>query len=481
MTQFSYGVILQVLTLCSPKKTTQKFLCGNIFLSVNPNYDLTEDDGTVGHIKRCDRELSPEVTDEIDKAEYAAVYQCFAETIIPHLFPDDLPLVVSSLSYIVAHADNIGEEFPICAKDQRTKAFYLHPGEVEPAEFLTDLFFFSVKAVKNKDGEDFVKKIDTKDKLSLFSIDKENFSIRIPVQSYNPILERTIQSRNFEQAFEEVFAATMTLPNENEMRIFRLRSEDYEFSDARLKKFLTDNIGRYMFSRSRIEQFYKDKDWESIGIEAAQYWREHLSGNEFGEIMVYSFLEEILDAPKLFSRVELTGDLGLSDGIHLRKTNGQIEFQLVYGASDVRGDLRGAVDAALDRVRAIKDSKPTPYQIVNSASYPQCVPSNEAASVIKHILIPEKKGVEPPATAFGLFVGYTLNMSDDDLLLPLADYKQKMADRLKTDILTYAGYIKEKLVSMRLHQHSFFIYILPLNDADKDKHGIISKLIGGAV
>ena len=177
MTQFSYGVLLQVLKLCSPKKTTQKFLCGNIFLSVNPQYDITNDDGTVAHIKRCDRELSSDVTDFISSAKYEDVYRCFSEVIIPCLNPDNLSLVIGSLSYIVANASNIDDAFPICARDQRTKSFYLHPGAVDLPEFLTDLFLFSAASIPNPAGADFVKISDTKKKLEAFTIDINSFHI----------------------------------------------------------------------------------------------------------------------------------------------------------------------------------------------------------------------------------------------------------------------------------------------------------------
>lgn len=480
MTQFSYGVLLQVLTLCSPRKTTQKFLCGSMFLSVNPNYDLTEDDGTVGHIKRCDRELSPDITDYIDGADYNEVYNCFAQTIIPHLYPEDLPLIIGSLSFIVGHATNIGKEYPICSRDNRTQSFYLRPGEVDPAEFLTDLFFLSVKAVPNTEGANFVKQIDSKGDLRRFILDEACFKVKVVHYNFNPVLAATIRARNFEQAFEEISITDLGLPNDNEIRIYRLKSEDYEFSDARLKKFLTDNIGRYIFSRSRIEQFRKEDDEENIGIEAAQYLRDHLSGNEFGEIMIYSFLEEVLEAPKLFSRVEFTSDLGKSDGIHLRRASGQIGYQLVYGASDVRGDIRGAIEAALIRVQEIKNNRPTPYQIVNSASFAESIPDEGTGRFIKSIILPSKKGQEPPATAFGIFIAYTISMSEEDSFLPLQDYKLKMAAKLKQDVCTYASYIKKRLLALGLHQHSFFVYVLPLNDADNDKHRIIQKVIGGA-
>lgn len=62
MIRFCFGVLLQILQLCSPRKTTQKFLCGTMFLSVNQYYDIREEDTIVGHLKDCTREISSDVT-----------------------------------------------------------------------------------------------------------------------------------------------------------------------------------------------------------------------------------------------------------------------------------------------------------------------------------------------------------------------------------------------------------------------------------
>ena len=480
MTLFCYGILLHVLNLCSPRKTTQKFLCGTMFLSVNPSYDIRDDDGTVGHLKSCSAEVSPNVTDFIDSADVNRIRTCFETQIIPKLRPDEISTAVAALAYIVANAENIESDIRIGTISTLTKADYANITNVEPAEFLTDLFIFSVKAIPNKKGETFYRAIEKRAQFNQLPFEASRIVLKQPEKDTALVLPLTIRKKNFDKAFELVSETTLGLANENEIRIFRLKSEDYDFSDARLKKFITDNIGRYVYSRAQIERFNQDEDdRENIGIEAAQYWREHLSGNEFGEFMVYSFLEIILDAPKLFSRLEMTTDLGVADGIHLKRNKGGFEYQLVYGASDVQGDLKGAVNAAIRRVKEIKDKKPSPYQIVNNANFHQSVPDTQAASAIRKIVFPSKKDIEPPATAFGIFLGYTLKMDDNDYKLPLKEYKERMARRLEEKIIACVPYIKKELTGLRLHTHSFYVYVLPLNNADDDKCSIIRKVIGG--
>lgn len=424
MIRFCFGVLLQILQLCSPRKTTQKFLCGTMFLAVNHYYDIREEDTIVGHLKDCTREISPDVTKEIDNVNPAAICACFENEIIPRLSPDEVKLAIGSLAYIVAHAENINEGVPIGALKKTVKSDYLNIGKVEPAVFFTDLFIFAVKAIENSAGKLYIGSI-TKDYLRCLPISISTIELVVAKKDYNPILSSTIRSRNFDKAFEEVASSKLGLANPNDLRFFRLRSEDYEFDDVRLRRFLTDNIGRYLYSRAQIERFYKEDNEENISLEAAQYIRDHLSGNEFGAIMVYSFLEEILDAPKLLSRIELGTGMGVSDGIHLKRIEGQLQYQLVYGASDIQGDLQGAIDAALLRVADIKRNKPSPFQIIDNTSFETTVEGTEMANGIRRILLPHKKDDDPPATAFGLFLGYTLKMNEADYSLPVKQFKKK--------------------------------------------------------
>lgn len=103
------------------------------------------------------------------------------------------------------------------------------------------------------------------------------------------------------------------------------------------------------------------------------------------------------------------------------------------------------------------------------------------AKGIRRILLPRKKDDDPPATAFGLFLGYTLKMNEADYTLPVKQFKRKMAERMEQDIAGHADYIKTQLEKMGLQHHSYYVYVLPLNDANEDKHKIIGRLIGGGV
>ena len=50
---------------------------------------------------------------------------------------------------------------------------------------------------------------------------------------------------------------------------------------------------------------------------------------------------------------------------------------------------------------------------------------------------------------------------------------------MNMDIKTHAAYIVNKIKGEGLGNHSFYFYILPLNDADGEKISIMNGLMGG--
>ena len=95
------------------------------------------------------------------------------------------------------------------------------------------------------------------------------------------------------------------------------------------------------------------------------------------------------------------------------------------------------------------------------------------------ILIPTKQGQEPPGTAFGLFLGYSLGLNPEDY--SATEFIEEAVARMESAITENAEYISQKITALHLGMHSFYIYVLPFNNAPQDKTSIINMLIGGGI
>lgn len=201
--------------------------------------------------------------------------------------------------------------------------------------------------------------------------------------------------------------------------------------------------------------------------------------NHFNEIMLYFFLECVLNAPKIFSKMELQEHSGIYDssssGIHILtyKKDGRLLNQLVYGATGTVDTLESAVDNAFTQIIEIKNHIDDEYELVKEDVLNTKF-DTETNKVLENIIIPSKKFEERPDNAFGIFLGYTINMNDE---LNNERYKTELEINLNNDIKRISPYIQKKIEELELSNYSFYIYILPFNDVKVDKELIMKRVL----
>ena len=201
--------------------------------------------------------------------------------------------------------------------------------------------------------------------------------------------------------------------------------------------------------------------------------------NHFNEIMLYFFFECVLNAPKIFSKMELQEHSGIYDssssGIHILtyKKDGRLLNQLVYGATGTVDTLESAVDNAFTQIIEIKNHIDDEYELVKEDVLNTKF-DTETNKVLENIIIPSKKFEERPDNAFGIFLGYTINMNDE---LNNERYKTELEINLNNDIKRISPYIQKKIEELELSNYSFYIYILPFNDVKVDKELIMKRAL----
>ena len=105
----------------------------------------------------------------------------------------------------------------------------------------------------------------------------------------------------------------MELSNPSRLRLFHLNIRNNGFTYEDLEKFLKRNLGQYVFSRAKRNNYKINGDEYSVGLDALQALKKddgETIGGIFKDLVNYVFLEIDLGAPKIYSRYELahTGD-----------------------------------------------------------------------------------------------------------------------------------------------------------------------------
>lgn len=302
------------------------------------------------------------------------------------------------------------------------------------------------------------------------------------------VINKSIKGNSLNSIFTEVkHNETLGLVNPEQLRLFHLAVSSNLFTYTNLNDFLVGTISEYVFSRAQVEKLSKTTNPHSIGIQALRIMKKNGpadtkgTGNELGEILLYAFMEDILGAPKLFSKVELNASSSsfgkYSDAIHLLELPGSPIpcYQTVFGSSEINGDIRSAIDNAFATIERIEnDTNNTSATLVDNRIFEESFDTNTAKRIID-IMLPQGNSPVINDTAYGVLLGYSLGLNPNGR--SNIDFRKAMDAKMQTDIKQHTSYITSKINNLNLNTHSFYFYIVPLNDAENDKRKIMEDLL----
>lgn len=300
------------------------------------------------------------------------------------------------------------------------------------------------------------------------------------------ILQRAMTHGRFDTVFTEVtHKESVNQSSKSQMRLFYLSSiEDRSFDTAGLVKLLRRNLGHYFFSRGEISQFEKDDDVSSIGLDAASELRKLDYSRIFEEIMICYLLEDRMNAPKLMSRPEILSASGkyegVSDSVHfllLEETGEVVKFQMIFGAAKVHEYIDEALDDVFRKIETINTAKLDEKILVESTLFSKKF-SPETEEYLAKLLTPTKAGSNKRTigdNAYGIFIGYSLGLTTEnrssDQFFSVIDKK------MERDIQHFAPLIQQRIASSGLGHNPFYIFFIPLNDAEVEKNTIIEAAL----
>lgn len=488
MKRLCYASLLKVLFYFKPYNVSQSLINGTMLLILDEYDDLTGDDNAASRMVTGHRNIWAEAGLVARKVSVSDSVEHFRENVIPLLNQAKVKNVILSLVDILATDDSIPGDTPIYRDSNKTKDEIINETIFDPAELVANVFLYVAANVKSSEFKEEIKEV-TNDYLDSFEEKVDSISFVKNLASSSISIKKTIKDKNFNRVFNEVnHDEALGLKNNNELRLFHLNIMNNEFSSRELKKFLISNIGMYVFSRAEIEQFKIEDDVESIGLQALNRLKKqrnlnNLSDGTVSNMILYAFLEKVLNAPKIMSKIELDTVASRheckSDGIHLLAIDdglNQPYHQLIFGASKIIGNLTSAIDEAMEAVKKINTDPSNELNVVDSTLYGR-VFDDATANYMKSIILPEKGGVSAVDQGYGIFLGYTLGLDSTDM--SNQQFRTDAVNKIKDDIKTAIPYIINKINSLGLNNNSFYLYVLPFNDALTEEKNLVSDLLAG--
>jgi len=210
------------------------------------------------------------------------------------------------------------------------------------------------------------------------------------------MLLKTAVSDSFLKLFYHEIA-DLPLSRSNKLNLFILRIESNRFSYNSLTQQLYDLIITFSLSRAELDRLKDTPGGQKYKL-ACERLRNHLSNEgELEEILLYSFLEAHLKAPKLLTILELKTSpndyVKGSDGVHLLKV-GDNNFQLIFGVSKLYSNLEQGITKAFDSIIEFIDKKKNKIayeaHILTSHLLKESV-DEETYQFLKRIIVPNER------------------------------------------------------------------------------------------
>lgn len=288
--------------------------------------------------------------------------------------------------------------------------------------------------------------------------------------------------------FNKVSEEEFDVINKNYIRMFMLNTENKLFNYDELYDYILPNVAKYVFSRKKFSEIENNPSKQmTIILEALSHLRpvnseaDKGAGGELGEILLYLFLEQDLQAPKLFSKVELKTSakdyVKGSDGIHFKfRINGEGKkiLQLVIGEAKIKNDLKDGIMEAFESINRYLSENIQDRNLLDTHLMEQLVDKDEADLIKEYITsIPRKK----KETVFGIFIGYSIEYKGSAATND--EYDRRVIEENIKQILAVKNHIIDAINNYHVSNYEFNFYFLPFHNAARDRKVIMKSLTSG--
>lgn len=272
----------------------------------------------------------------------------------------------------------------------------------------------------------------------------------------------------------------------NSLKFFCPQIDANAFNYDNLVLSLSDAAAHYCLSRRTWDE-YKNKPMLLSRMVRDKFRNLSSNDGELGELMLFSFLETDLKAPKIATKMELKTNPNMyfngSDGVHYLKISDQ-NYQLIFGESKVYSDLMSGIYAALTSVKKFKDdaikddTTGDPRGItfergLINAHLLQETFSEEERAFVKSLIYPKASNPYCVDTAFAVFVLFNVTIAPEKKKLGNIEYRDWLFESLKTTINANITEIYAKISRRNLDGHNFYFYLVPFENLDSAQEEVL--------
>ena len=204
--------------------------------------------------------------------------------------------------------------------------------------------------------------------------------------------------------------------------------------------------------------------------------------------MLFCFLETHLHAPKILTKLELKTStshyVNGADGVHfLELPDGN--YQLIFGESKTYKKIGRAIGDALKSIYSFKNGINDQGNQKSGIQYEKSLISDnlfketfseEERKFLESLIYPTPTRNFDVDDAFGIFIGFQIDVSEEEKGLPTADFRKLIRARVDDEVSKYLTKIQSKIIEYKLQGHNFYIYVLPFTDINSKRKKIMEAI-----
>ena len=122
---------------------------------------------------------------------------------------------------------------------------------------------------------------------------------------------------------------------QTELKIFMPRLNGKDFDYASFASDLRSILDGFVLNKKTIKKYIEEENYMELSLQARNKFRDvYVNNGELGELILYTFLEGNLRAPKILSKMSLKTSNNMfvngADGVHLLKIS-ESNYHLIFG------------------------------------------------------------------------------------------------------------------------------------------------------
>lgn len=483
MKRLCFGTLFKILYQArKSKQITNERLLFAVFSAYKLNEEPSSN--TIGHLKDGKDNVPTYLRDAVKTISQEEAYFGFQNNVVPLLKNDKQEFIVKAILKVLEEDLEISNIEIVGRSSGYEKENIINSTDFDFVELLEAVFYYTILYVDQRSSKDLIKEINKEFFDTIERLDRkvylDNFS-----NTAKLLLPKTINSKGYNSTFKEIYSLKLCSDvRPSTIHIYTVEISNDRFKFTIMKELIFNNISNYVMSREKMKRADQTGSQYRLGQDALKKYQKSCGQSEetiLGETLLYVFLEQVLDAPKIMSKIELDSHNGnaRSEGVYLyRSSHNGIEFtQMVFGVSQIVNSLSNAIESAFEKIISIRMNDEDEFYLVDSMLTANIV-DYETQAYLKELIFPKKvQTTSITEASFGCFLGYSL---------PLKKYKRGIESfsdfavkQMRDDIDGIKGFIEDLIVNNHLEGYNFYFYVLPFNNADEEKISIANDISWG--